>query len=160
MGLKLKTIISLFFIAQQLFSQGISGVYKIDDLMKRMSNHDSTYVVNFWATWCKPCVEELPAFDSLTKDFASTKNKVILVCLDFKEDMDKKVIPFLKSKKVQSTCVLLDEVNGNNFINQIYPDWSGAIPATLIVSKKNRLFLEKKISLLELRLQLEKLQIH
>ncbi|MEI6019557.1 MAG: TlpA disulfide reductase family protein [Bacteroidota bacterium] len=151
MALRNKTIISLFFISQQFFCQGISGVYKIDDLIKRISNNDSNYVVNFWATWCKPCVEELPAFDSLSRLFSKTNNKVILVSLDFKEDLEKKVVPFLKNKKIESTCVLLDEVNGNNFINQINKDWSGAIPATLFINQNRKLFLEKKMRLTELQ---------
>ncbi len=72
-------------------AQKVLAVYKLGDLLKRIEPADTTYVVNFWATWCKPCVQELPAFDSLTTE--NKKLKVLLVCLDFKEEIDKKVNP-------------------------------------------------------------------
>jgi thiol-disulfide isomerase/thioredoxin len=136
-------------------AQTVSRVYKIDDLLARLNQtQDTTFVVNFWATWCKPCVQELPAFDSLS---AVTKNKavkVILVSLDFKEDLESKVNPFLAKKKIQSSCVLLDEINGNDFVNKISESWSGAIPATLFKKGKSLLFFEKKMNLSELQAHL------
>jgi len=148
---KIKLSISALFFCGMSFAQQVTGVYKINDLMKRISNKDTTYVINFWATWCKPCVEELPNFDSLNNDFKNKKSKVILVCLDFKEELDKKVNPFLSKKKIQSECVLLDEVNGNDFINQIDKNWSGAIPATYFLNSKNKIFIEKKLNYSELK---------
>ena len=114
------------------------AVYKINDLLKRIHNNsDTTYVVNFWATWCKPCVAELPEFEKLHQD-SKTKNqkvKVLLVSMDFVEEIDKKLKDFLDKNKYTSEVVLLDEVNGNDFINKISEKWSGAIPATLITTK-------------------------
>jgi thiol-disulfide isomerase/thioredoxin len=53
-----------------------TAVYKIDDLIKRIfNNSDTTYVVNFWATWCKPCVAELPEFEKLHIDSKRKKSK-------------------------------------------------------------------------------------
>jgi thiol-disulfide isomerase/thioredoxin len=137
-------------------AQSVSGVYKISDLLQRISTPDTAYVVNFWATWCKPCIQELPAFDSL---YTSTRNrpvKIILVSLDFKEDLDKKVNPFLKKNKIRVECVLLDELNGNDFINKISPQWSGAIPGTLFSRNGKKIFAEKKMTLKELE---EKLKV-
>ncbi|MCC6370443.1 MAG: TlpA family protein disulfide reductase [Bacteroidia bacterium] len=131
-----------------LNAQQIKQVYKIDGLLKRLHSSDSTYVVNFWATWCKPCVQELPGFDSLA--MAMPHVKVLLVCLDFKEELGKKVNPFLLKKGIKSECVLLDEVNGNDFVDKISPKWSGAIPATYFVKGNKREFVEKKLHLNEL----------
>ncbi len=117
------------------------AVYKIDDLLKRIHNKsDTTYVVNFWATWCKPCVAELPDFEKLHLDSKEKgrKVKVLLVSMDFKEELDKKLKTFLDKNKYTCEVVLLDEVNGNDFINKIYEKWSGAIPATLIVKPNPR----------------------
>jgi thiol-disulfide isomerase/thioredoxin len=125
------------------------AIIKITDLEKRMSaGNDTTYIVNFWATWCKPCVEELHYFDSITEVYKAQKVKVLLVTMDFAEDMDKKVVPFLQKKKLRSEVMLLDEVNGNYFIPKVDPSWTGAIPATLIRnrSKEYNTFFEKKIT--------------
>ncbi len=144
---------SFFFIF--LFIAFISlaqkpAVYKIDDLLKRIHNSsDTIYIVNFWATWCKPCVQELPDFESFYSLNKPAVIKIILVSLDFKEDMDKKLVPFLEKNKYSSEVVLLDEINGDYFINKINPAWSGAIPATYITTKnkkKEELF-EKKMDL-------------
>ena len=115
-----------------------TAVYKIDDLTKRIfNNSDTLYVVNFWATWCKPCVAELPEFEKLHQANIDKKVKVLLVSTDFVEEIDKKLKNFLEKNKYTCEIVLLDEVNGNDFINKISEKWSGAIPATL-VTKKNK----------------------
>lgn len=153
-----RTILLSLLISFNCFSaQNFSGVYKIDQLLKRIDNKDTTYILNFWATWCKPCVQELPAFDSLATESKGTRVKVILVSLDFKEELEKKVKPFLKTKHIQAECVLLDEVNGNDFVDKISSEWSGAIPATLFKKNTTRLFLEKKMNLNDLKSQLVKL---
>lgn len=124
-------------------------VLKVDQLLKRIHNNsDTTYIVNFWATWCKPCVAELPDFVKIDSAYKNQKVKVILVSMDFKEDIAKKLKPFLAKHKFKTQVVLLDEINGNEFIDKISSKWSGAIPATLI-TKKNKTFFEfyeKKLS--------------
>jgi thiol-disulfide isomerase/thioredoxin len=113
-------------------------VYKINDLLNRINNtSDTTYVVNFWATWCKPCVAELPEFEKLHIDSKekNRKVKVLLVSMDFVEELNKKLKDFLAKNKYTCEIVLLDEINGNDFINKISEKWSGAIPATLITKK-------------------------
>lgn len=141
----------LFFLlifGNKLFAQNIA-IYKIDNLTQRIfNNSDTTYVVNFWATWCKPCVAELPEFEKLHINYSSKKVKVLLVCMDFKEELEKRVKPFIEKTKYTCEVVLLDEVNGNDFINKIETSWSGAIPATLITKKNKSIndFIEKKVT--------------
>jgi thiol-disulfide isomerase/thioredoxin len=138
--------IGLFFVSAFMSGQTIK-IYKIDDLLKRIFNSsDTIYVVNFWATWCKPCVEELPAFEKLNAESQGQKLKVLLVSMDFLEDISK-TVSFLKKNDYRSECVLLNEINGNVFIDKINKRWSGAIPATLFTWKnKNREhFIEKKL---------------
>jgi thiol-disulfide isomerase/thioredoxin len=146
----MKRLLTVAFLLMRLMSYSQSvKVWKIEDLEKRVKNNsDTTYVVNFWATWCTPCVKELPDFDTINAAYAKHKIKVILVSLDFKEDLEKKVKPFIKNKNVQSEVVILDEVNGNYFIPKISDAWSGALPATWIVNTKKAVnrFFEKKIS--------------
>lgn len=130
-------IILLFTVFTQINAQ--TTAYKIDDLTKRIfNNSDTTYVVNFWATWCKPCVAELPEFEKFHQTYKDKKIKVLLVSMDFKEEIDKKLKVFLEKNKYTCEVVLLDEINGNDFINKISEKWSGAIPATLI-TRTNKL---------------------
>ena len=78
------------------------AVYKINDLLNRINNNsDTTYVVNFWATWCKPCVAELPEFEKLHIDSKekNRKVKVLLVSMDFVEELNKKLKDFLTKNK-------------------------------------------------------------
>lgn len=117
------------------------------DSMLHMQN-DTTYVINFWATWCIPCVAELPSFDSLQKAYRNNKVKVILISLDYVKKREETVIPFLIKKGIQSEVVLLNEPNANAWINKVDPDWSGALPATLLVNNNTsfRHFLEKELN--------------
>ena len=148
MTIKNALLISFLFLSFVVRTQTVSHVYKINELVNRINNKDTTYVINFWATWCKPCVAELPSFDSLSK---ISNVKILLVSLDFKEDVEKKVNPFLTKNNIKMECVILDEINGNDFIDKIDKSWSGAIPATLIKRNCNRYFVEKKIHLHELK---------
>ncbi|MCC7464683.1 MAG: redoxin domain-containing protein [Saprospiraceae bacterium] len=109
---------------------------------------DTVYVLNFWATWCAPCVEELPAFEKIHKEYASKKVKVVLISTDFKRNVESKLKPFVKRKNLQSQVVFMDEPNPNNWVNMVSPDWSGALPATLIVHKRKdiALFFEKQLN--------------
>lgn len=131
------------------YAQNRVTVYKIDQLLKRINNNsDTTYVVNFWATWCKPCVAELPELEKLHIEKKNNKVKVLLVSMDFKEELDKKLKAFLDKSGYTAEVVLLDEVNGNDFINKVSESWSGAIPATLITRKNKSMFqfVEKKVT--------------
>jgi len=112
--------------------------------------NDTTYVVNFWATWCRPCVAELPYFEQLNNNFKSEKLKVILVSLDFETELEQRVKPFLSKKGIQSDVYLLNEPDANTWINKVSPQWSGAIPATVIYRNNDYSFYEKSFHYQEL----------
>ena len=125
------------------------AVIKITDLEQRLAKGgDTTFIVNFWATWCKPCVAELPDLEKIDSVYALQKVKVLLVSMDFSEDLDTKLVPFIHKKGLHSEVVLLDEVNGNYFIPKVHKDWTGAIPATLVknTAKGVSELYEKKIT--------------
>ena len=113
-------------------------------------NNDTTYVVNFWATWCKPCVKELPAFEKLNKEYASKKVKVVLVSLDFPKQLESKVIPFVENRKIKSQVILLKDPDANKWIPKVDAFWTGAIPATLIYNSNDRKFYERSFTYNEL----------
>jgi thiol-disulfide isomerase/thioredoxin len=148
---KATLLVFIYFISLAVFSQSKITIYKIDDLITRIEkNNDTLYVVNFWATWCKPCVAELPDFEKVNNEFKLQKVKVLLVSMDFKEEIDKRVLPFISKNNYSTEVVLLDETNGD-FINKIHSDWSGAIPATLLIKNSKKIFIPKKINYEELK---------
>ncbi|MEH3112515.1 TlpA disulfide reductase family protein [Pedobacter terrae] len=124
----------------------------LNDLDKRITNgKDTTYVTNFWATWCSPCVAELPNFEKLRLANLKKPVKVILVSLDFKSKLQKTVIPFVQQNNINAEVFLLNETNQQQYINRIDKKWLGAIPATLFVNKTTRQFYEKEFSETELK---------
>jgi thiol-disulfide isomerase/thioredoxin len=109
--------------------------YNLEQLENHIfSEEDVTYVVNFWATWCAPCVKELPHFEQLQAD--NPDIKVILVSLDFANMKESRLIPFVEKKKIQSEVIHFVEKDPNYWIPKISPKWSGSIPATLILNGK------------------------
>ncbi len=132
-------------IPENIYSQ-ISPV-NLEELTRRMkAGGDTTMVFNFWATWCSPCIEELPYFEKLHKNSANRPVRVVLVSLDFRSQMDSKVKPFLHKHGYTAPVILLDESDANAYIDRIHPEWSGAIPATLVLhpSSGKRAFYERK----------------
>ena len=113
-------------------------------------NNDTTYVINFWATWCKPCLEELPAFNELAEKYQDQKLCIILVSLDFPPQLKSQLIPFLKTNNIMSKVIVLDDPNSNYWINHVDSSWSGAIPATLIYNNNSREFYERSFLFNEL----------
>jgi len=101
--------------------------------------NDTLYVVNFWATWCKPCVAELPYFEEASRKFANQKLKVVFVSLNYARELAA-VDNFVKKKKMQSTCYLLNAGNPNNWIDKIEPEWNGSIPATIMYKGDKKVF--------------------
>ena len=128
-----------------IFAQNVAVFDKYENLEKAvLSDKNSIYVVNFWATWCAPCVKELPHFEKLNSE---NKNiKVVLVSLDFKNQFESKLLPFLKKKSINSEVVLLTDKDYNTWLPIVDKDWSGSIPATLIIKNGKKVFIEKIFS--------------
>ncbi|MES2111237.1 MAG: TlpA disulfide reductase family protein [Bacteroidota bacterium] len=110
---------------------------------------DTTYVINFWATWCKPCVKELPEFEKFKSSVKGNPVKVILISTDLKSKLESGVKPFAKSHKLTGEVYLLNEAP-NSYNEKISVDWSGALPGTLIVKNGKKKFHEAAYSYDEL----------
>jgi len=116
-------------------------VYNFDSLAPLLhTTSDKIYIVNFWAMWCGPCVKELPIFEAYQKNNPNVE--IILVSLDFTEDIETKLKPFLKKKGITSKVIVLDDPDANTWIDKVDSNWSGAIPFTIIFNNKNRSFHE------------------
>jgi thiol-disulfide isomerase/thioredoxin len=135
--------ILVFFTATIQAQEKVTVYDTYDDFEKNvLLENDTTYVINFWATWCAPCIKELPYFEKLNSENENVK--VILVSLDSKKDLDKKLIPFIKKRKLASKVMLLADKDYNSWLSKVDENWSGAIPATLILHGKKKQFAERE----------------
>lgn len=123
----------------------------MDGLTELLQGHsDTTYFINFWATWCAPCVKELPDIEELHREYAGQPVRFVLVSLDFPELLNDRVIPFVNNRGIEIETVLLNAPNENIWIPMVDSTWSGAIPATLIHHEDKRFFVEGKASKMKL----------
>lgn len=129
-------------------AQEITNFKKFDELEKYLEeNKSQPLVVNFWATWCAPCIKELPYFEQLHNQNKAVK--VITVSLDFEKDFETKLKTFLKKKKYTFITTFLAAKDYNNWISKVDENWSGSIPATLIINGDKRVFVESDFSSFE-----------
>src|SRR5688572_14705877 len=109
-------------------STGIKS-WNVSQLDSAIRNAKAPTIFNFWATFCKPCIEEIPYFQQLVKKYDSAGVKLVLVSLDFKENYPKKIADFAKKRKFTAPIVFLDETNADVFCPVVDKDWSGVLPA-------------------------------
>ncbi|MBN2173019.1 MAG: redoxin domain-containing protein [Bacteroidales bacterium] len=114
-------------------------------------NNDTVYVINFWATWCKPCIKEMPDFEKLNANYKNKPVKVILVSLDFPDKHESDLIPFIQKENIRSEVIHLNDPDANEWIDKVSPFWSGSIPATLVYKGNSSEFHEKSLTYEELK---------
>ena len=131
-------------------------IYDFAGLEKFLNIEDNkTHVVNFWATWCAPCVKEMPYFEKLNANYKDKNVEVLLVSLDFPFQYDKKLKPYIKEHKLQSKVVALDDPDMNSWMSIVDEEWSGGIPITIIYNKNKRQFYERSFTYKELEDELK-----
>lgn len=106
------------------------------------SDSETVHIVNFWATWCAPCIKELPAFEAVNAKYGG-QVKMVLVSLDFSSQVEKALIPFIQRKSLKAEVVHLISTDANEWVNSVNPNWSGSIPATVIYKGEKRKFYEQ-----------------
>lgn len=148
------SLIIVFIISSSAMKGQKVDYIKIPELEKILKNPDNKlFVVNFWATWCAPCVKEIPGFEKTAKDYDPGKVSFLLVSLDFPSQIEKQLIPFLKKNKITIDVAVMTDVDYNAWIDKVDPEWQGAIPATLFFnnSRKTRYFHSGEVTEPELR---------
>ena len=159
--MKIKVFILYSFLLMAFSFQSYSQQVRlltIDQMNERIKKgKDSTYVVNFWATWCAPCIKELPHFEKLSAEYKAEKLAVLLVSVDFKSKLNSAVIPFINRKKIKNEVFLLNESSPQDYIDRIDKSWSGSIPATLFIKNDKRKFIEIEFTYEQLLTEYKKL---
>ena len=140
-------IIFSLFISGFVFGQGVRSV-KITEVEKIIQESKTPLIINIWATWCIPCIEELPYFQKEVEEHLKDSIQLLLVSLDFKEAFPSGITKFINKRKIKARVIWLDETNADYFCPKIDAKWSGAIPATLFINNNAgyRNFVEAQIS--------------
>jgi thiol-disulfide isomerase/thioredoxin len=122
---KLKLLAALMLVLSIGKAQKIYESFDDFAPLLAQTQNDTTYVINFWATWCAPCVKELPYFEKLHQGMAAQKIKVIL-----------------EQRQFSASVAALVDSRQNQWIDKIDSSWSGAVPATLVYRGSQRQFKE------------------
>lgn len=136
--------LSIFFLSFSAKAQDLITFQNFDELNTYIQNNsEKPLVINFWATWCAPCVKELPYFQKLHEENPNVK--VITVSLDFEKQVEGKLKPFLKKKNYTFITTYMADKKFNNWISKVDENWSGSIPATWIINGTKGLLWNKNL---------------
>lgn len=130
------TVLIFLFVSNSSFAQQIKLVDEKWIEQMKANQSDTVYVINFWATWCKPCVAELPSFEKLGATYSNKNVKVLLVSTDMRKELNGRLKSFVLEKQLKQQVLLMNEVNADKWIDKVNSNWSGAIPATWIIHGK------------------------
>lgn len=133
--------------------------WKITDVVNYYSKKtDSVYVIDFWGTFCKPCVAELSFIQDISKKYADKKVRLLLVSLDLKAHYPARIIQFAKNHQIAADIAWLNETDADYFCNMIDKEWSGSIPALLMVNAATgyKQFYEEEFTAAEFEAELKK----
>ena len=137
---------------QEVIDKDFNSFYK-----EEITESKGIVIVNFWATWCKPCITELPYFEQINAEMKSEKFSVCLVNLDFNSKYKTSAVEFVRNRNIKSEVIHLNDTDPNKWINKIDSSWTGAIPATIIYNNGKKVFFrEGEITYDELKSEINK----
>ena len=155
----LKSIMLLLFLAGIISAKGQTiASWKVIKLQDYISKSDSILVINFWATFCKPCNEEIPYFQTIVDKYKDQNVKLLLVSLDLKDEYLNKIKTFAEKNNYTNQIVWLNETNADYFCPKVDKAWMGGIPSTLLINPKTgyRKFFEQQLKPEEFERELKK----
>ncbi len=117
---------------------GDTGIIRITtsgvDSLKTSSG-SSVVLLNVWASWCAPCIDEMPGLVRLRADYPAKDLDLIMISTDDPDDIDSLVAPALSKAGVKFRTYILATGDDDAFIRSLHPDWTGALPATFITDR-------------------------
>jgi len=155
----LRNILLILFLSGVISANGQTiASWKVNKLQDYISTSDSVLVINFWATFCKPCNEEIPYFQTIVNKYIDQNVKLLLVSLDLKEEYPNKINEFAKKNNYTNQIVWLNETDADYFCPKVDKAWMGGIPSTLLVNRKTgyRKFFENQLKPDEFERELKK----
>jgi thiol-disulfide isomerase/thioredoxin len=132
---------------------------KITDLEQTIAQSDHPLIVNFWATFCVPCVKEIPYFQSTVARYQEEQVELILVSLDLPDYYPAKIASFAQGRGFTAHIVWLDETNADYFCPRVDPKWSGGIPSSLFINNKThyRRFFDRQLTEPQVEFEIKKM---
>lgn len=106
-------------------------------------------IINLWATWCPPCVAELPYFENIYKNYPRDKVHIYLINIEGKESKEKVLEPFLKKNPLPCPVYLLEDGTPEELEKVLKTEISGALPITLFYNSDGKLIKKFEESITE-----------
>ncbi len=123
---------------EKSFEPKIGTLKPVDFQKFKNSAQGKVLVINFWATWCGPCVAEFPEFVMLDKKYRDLGVKFVGISADEMTDLKTKVIPFIKEQRAMFDILIQDTDDPQEMIDAVNKDWPGTLPATFVFDKQGK----------------------
>lgn len=140
-------LLTIIFIAITFAVSAQPKVVKLAELEKLINTpSEKIQVINFWATWCGPCIKEMPLIEKLGQERSDVRITLVSMDLELDENPDK-VFRFVERKDIKSDVMILDAPDPNSWIDKIEKQWNGSLPATIVINTKTgkRAFVGKEV---------------
>jgi thiol-disulfide isomerase/thioredoxin len=133
-ALSILVLSALVLCAQEKLSPIDESGYRA--MLKSNSGHVT--LVDFWATWCAPCRQEMPLLAKLAGRLRDKGLRLVTLSADDPEQAPA-AIAFLKKSGISEPAYLRRALDDDKFIASVEPNWSGALPALFLYNRQGKL---------------------
>lgn len=117
-------------------SEPVAEVVSIETLKSRLSQlKGQVAVVNFWATWCEPCVEEMPELIEFDRKYRTKSVRFLSVSADHPDDLEDRILPYMKKAEIHFPVLVVGGESPDDLVKAVDPKWQGSLPATFVYDR-------------------------